>query len=117
MCSGGLMSEGKKRYYRKRIDLFRLIEKIKLWPSRKGVLHGVKNIEINGDYAKVVTHCGRIFRVRNSRNSHAARWLRNKWVRHACKECRIPDWKMEKFSLTTFADGYGTDLRHIDKEN
>ena len=105
------MSEAKKRYYRKRIDLFRLIEKIKLWPSRQGVLHGIKGITINGEYAEITTHCGRTFRARNSRNSHAARWLRNKWVRYACKECRIPQWKLEKFSLTCFADGYGTDLR------
>ena len=29
-----------KHYYRKRVELFRLIDKIKLWPSRRGVLHG-----------------------------------------------------------------------------
>jgi hypothetical protein len=32
----------KRRFYRKRVDLFRLIEKIKIWPSRKGLLHGIK---------------------------------------------------------------------------
>jgi len=35
-----------KRYYRKRVELFRLIDKIKLWPSRTGILHGIKTIEI-----------------------------------------------------------------------
>jgi hypothetical protein len=30
-----------KRYYRKRVELFRLIDKVKLWPSRRGILHGI----------------------------------------------------------------------------
>ncbi|MHC4459341.1 MAG: pyrrolysine--tRNA(Pyl) ligase small subunit, partial [Planctomycetota bacterium] len=34
-----------KRFYRKRVELFRLIDKIKLWPSRTGILHGIKTIE------------------------------------------------------------------------
>ena len=40
-----------KRYYRKRVELFRLIDKIKLWPSRKGILHGIRSIEKLGDQA------------------------------------------------------------------
>ena len=48
-----------KRYYRKRVDLFNLIEKIKLWPSRKGVLHGIRSIERRGDVAIITTHCSR----------------------------------------------------------
>ncbi len=27
----------KRRFYRKRVELFRLIDKIKIWPSRKGL--------------------------------------------------------------------------------
>jgi hypothetical protein len=40
-----------KRFYRKRVELFRLIDKIKLWLSRKGILHGIKTIEKMGDQA------------------------------------------------------------------
>ena len=44
-----------KHYYRKRVELFRLIDKIKLWPSRKGLLHGIKVFEIIGDQARITT--------------------------------------------------------------
>ena len=46
-----------KRFYPKRVELFRLIDKIKLWPSRKGVLHGIKVINKIGDQAEITTHC------------------------------------------------------------
>ena len=49
-----------KRYYRKRVELFRLIEKIKLWPSRRGLLHGIKSIEKTGDQAWITTHCRKL---------------------------------------------------------
>jgi hypothetical protein len=42
-----------KRFYRKRVELFRLIDKIKLWPSRTGILHGIKTIEKMGDQAQI----------------------------------------------------------------
>ncbi|MDD7511642.1 MAG: pyrrolysine--tRNA(Pyl) ligase small subunit [Peptostreptococcaceae bacterium] len=106
------MSDSKKRYYRKNVELFLLVEKIKLWPSRNGVLHGVKAIEIKGQYATITTHCGEVFQVCNSRNSRAARWLRNKWVDKPCAKCKIPQWKLDKYSKTIFASHYGSDLRH-----
>ena len=99
-----------KRYYRKRVELFRLIDKIKLWPSRKGLLHGIKTIEITGDQARVTTHCNKTFMITNSRNSRAARWLRNKWFRGVCGTCRVPEWKLEKYSSTYFKRRYGSDL-------
>ncbi|MBW2368160.1 MAG: hypothetical protein JRH15_09770 [Deltaproteobacteria bacterium] len=100
----------KKRYYRKRIELFKLIEKIKLWPSRTGTLHGVKTIEKFGNQARITTHCGEVFMVTNSRNSRSARWLRNKWFRSVCPTCRIPDWKLDKFDSTQFRRHYGSSL-------
>ena len=99
-----------KRYYRKRVELFRLIEKIKLWPSRKGILHGIKTIEMFGDQARITTHCNKTFMVNNSRNSRAARWLRNKWFKGVCGVCRVPDWKLEKYSSTQFKRHYGSSL-------
>jgi len=104
-----------KRYYRKRIELFRLIEKIKLWPSRNGTLHGIKTIEKFGKKARITTHCNEIFLASNSRNSRAARWIRNKWNMGACKVCKVPDWKMEKYSATQFKRHHGSLL--LDKND
>ena len=74
----------------KREPLFRLVEKIKLWPSRRGVLHGIKSFERRGtSYAHIVTHCNEQAVIRNSKSSHAARWLRNKWHVGLCElACR-----------------------------
>ena len=76
-----------KRYYRKRIHLLRLIEKMKLWPSRKGILHGIRTIEKLGEQAKVTTHCNKEFLINNSKSSRAARWLRNKQFIGVCPKC------------------------------
>lgn len=99
-----------KRFYRKRVELFRLIEKIKLWPARSGLLHGIKTIDIMGDQARITTHCNKTFMVNNSRNSRAARWLRNKWFSGACSACGVPDWKLEKYASTQFRRHYGSQL-------
>ncbi len=112
--SGAMMqadaSMKKKRYYRKNVEFFRLVEKIRLWPSRAGVLHGIKSIRENGDTAEITTHCGEMFIVRNSRNSRAARWLRNKWCAARCKKCAIPDWKLAKYSSTMMTQKWGSGL-------
>lgn len=100
----------KKRYYRKRVELFRLMDKIKLWPSRTGVLHGIRTIEKMGDVARITTHCNETFLVNNSRNSRAARWLRNKWFAGACPECKVPEWKLAKYSSTQFRRHHGSNL-------
>jgi len=99
----------KKRFYRKRVELFRLIEKIKIWPSRTGLLHGIRTVERMGDTARITTHCDKTFMVNNSRNSRAARWLRNKWFSGACPDCRVPDWKLAKYSATQFERHHGSD--------
>jgi pyrrolysyl-tRNA synthetase-like protein len=108
-------SAGSGRTYRKRVELLRLIDKIKLWPSRRGVLHGIRSIEKMGDQARVTTHCNKTFVVTNSRNSRAARWLRNKWFKQVCPECRIPEWKLEKYSATRFKRHYGSALLDEDE--
>ena len=99
-----------KRYYRKRVALLRLIDKITLWPSRRGILHGIRTIERLGAQARVTTHCNKQFLVNDSRNSRAARWLRNKWFQGICPQCGVPDWKLEKFSATRFRRHHGSDL-------
>lgn len=111
------MNEKKKRYYRKHVELYPLVEKIKLWPSRTGVLHGVRTVRLRGDYIDIVTHCGKSFRVLNSRNSRAARWLRNKWAAIPCICCKVPSWKLEKYSTTYFSSHYGKELKMNNEEN
>ena len=100
----------KRRFYRKRMELFRLIDKIKIWPSRKGLLHGIKSIESMGGQARVTTHCNKTFMVNNSRNSRAARWLRNKWFKGVCSACGVPQWKLEKYAATQFRRHHGSTL-------
>ena len=95
----------KARYYRKQVPLFRLVEKVKLWPSRRGILHGIKQFDDRGAYAVVVTHCDKHMVVHDSKTSRAARWLRNKWYAEACPKCRIPDWKLQKYASTQFKRG------------
>ena len=93
-----------KRYIYKNQSLYSLINKIKLWPSRSGVLHGIKSVELFGNNIKITTHCGEEFTVWNSKNSRSARWLRNRWCTYPCLKCNIPEWKMSKYSSTVFTD-------------
>lgn len=102
--------EKKKKYYRKNVGFFSLVEKIKLWPSRGGILHGVKSIQVTGKVAVITTHCGESFTVWNSRTSRAARWLRNKWCAASCGQCKIPQWKIEKYSSTMMTQKWGSGL-------
>ena len=46
----------------------------------------------------------------------AARWLRNKWFKGACSVCRVPEWKLEKYSSTQFKRHYGSALSHDSKQ-
>ncbi|WP_018307533.1 pyrrolysine--tRNA(Pyl) ligase small subunit [Desulfitobacterium hafniense] len=103
-------SEEKKRYYRKNVDFFNLVEKIKLWPSRSGTLHGIKSMTRRGNTAEIVTHCNRRFIIYNSKHSRAARWLRNKLHFGVCPHCRIPEWKLQKYSSTVMSQHYGSHL-------
>ncbi len=99
-----------RRWYRKKVELFNLLEKMKLWPSRTGRLHGIKSIVRQGEMALVTTHCGRSFKVRNSKKSRAARWLRGKFYQEPCPACAIPDWKLAKYGATFFSRRSGSTL-------
>lgn len=91
-----------KKVIRKNQDLFTTLEKIKLYTSRTGVLHGIKTISVKGDTARIVTHCGQTIAIRNSKHCRVARWLRNRWLTEPCPKCKIPEWKLEKYSTTRF---------------
>lgn len=103
-------AKDKKRYYRKNVDFFNLIEKIKLWPSRNGMLHGIKSMTRRGSLAEIVTHCNRQFIIHNSKHSRAARWIRNKLFFDLCPACRVPEWKLQKYSSTMMSQHYGARL-------
>lgn len=92
------------RYIYKKQRLSKLVGKVKLWPSRSGILHGVKEIKHQGDMLVITTHCGEEFTCWDSKNSRSARWLRNRWCNHPCKKCKIPQWKLDKYSSTIFTD-------------
>jgi len=93
-----------KRYVYKNQGLFALIDRIKLWPGRSGILHGVKSVSHHDGRIDVCTHCGEAFTVWDSRNSRSARWLRNRWFKRPCPRCGVPQWKLEKYSATVFLD-------------
>jgi len=101
----------KDKYYRKQADFFILVEKIKLWPSKSGVIHGIKEFDVKGQFAQITTHCNISFTIRHSKRSRAARWLRNKWYFQSCKKCCIPEWKIEKYQKTHFSQHRGSFLR------
>ncbi len=92
----------KKTSFRKREELGAVLKKIKLWASRNGTLHGIQTIGPKGAYIDFKTHCGQKERIKNSKTSRAGRWLRNKWYVRACPRCKIPAWKLRKYSLTSF---------------
>lgn len=104
-----------KRYLYKNQKLFPLVNKVKLWPSRTGILHGVKHLSKHsnqwGDTLNVVTHCGEEFTVQDSKNSRSARWLRNRLFKKPCPKCGVPEWKLEKYSQTTFTRTQRADKR------
>lgn len=103
-------SSQKKRYYRKNVDFFKFVEKLKLWPARSGTLHGIKSMTIRGNTAEIVTHCNETFQIYNSKHSRAARCLRNKLFFRPCTACKIPAWKLEKYASTQVNQNYGSHL-------
>lgn len=108
MINGKEKKMEKKRFYRKRVRMFNLLNKIKLWPSRTGQLHGIRTLDIQGGTAKLTTHCNKEFLVSNSMNSRGARWLRNKWFVRVCPKCGVPEWKLQKYSATLFKRHQGS---------
>jgi len=92
----------KKRNFRKHEELANILQKVKLWPSRTGTLHGIRKITRKGVFIDITTHCGNQFRIKDSKTSRVSRWLRNKWYVRSCPMCKIPSWKLEKFTATSF---------------
>jgi len=102
-----VITRKKTRYMNKNQSLYHLIDTVKLWPSRKGVLHGVKSVIKKGEMIIVTTHCGETFEVYDSKNSRSSRWLRNRWCVEPCQKCHVPAWKIKKYSETIFTNSVG----------
>ena len=101
-AAGATRGAATKPTVRRHSEPYAIIEKIKLWPSKTGLLHGVRSIRLRGGMMEIHTHCGQTARVRNSRTGRVARHLRNKQFAQPCPRCRIPAWKIEKFEDTAF---------------
>lgn len=86
-----------RRYRERNKRPFDLINKIKLWPSRTGVLHGVRTVKREGNCVVVTTHCGCTLKTNDSKNGRVLRQLKRRTFKKACKKCDVPRWKMEKF--------------------
>ena len=85
----------------RRRHLYMLVDKVKLWPSRTGCLHGVRSVDMQGDWVIIETHCGELFRVRNSKSGRGKRQIKHGYYRSVCKKCRIPQWKLDKYKQST----------------
>ena len=92
----------KKTFFRKREELWVVLQKVKLWPSRNGTLHGIRKLEKKGNFIDLTTHCKQKVRIKNSKTSRVSRWLRNKWYVQPCPGCKVPTWKLNKYSQTSF---------------
>jgi len=86
------------KYRLRNAGLYTTVNKIKLWPSRSGILHGVKEIKGSGEWIIISTHCGENLRIRDSKNGRGIRQLKNKYYRKVCKKCGVPSWKIEKYA-------------------
>ncbi|MCL2883107.1 MAG: pyrrolysine--tRNA(Pyl) ligase small subunit [Coriobacteriia bacterium] len=91
-------SKVQAKYWAKHAGLLTSVDKIKLWPSRSGLLHGVREVKASGDSIIVSTHCGETFKIRDSKNGRVHRQLKNRCYKGVCKKCAIPDWKIEKYN-------------------
>ncbi len=91
-----------KRFERKDQPLSSMVGKLKLWPSRTGMLHGVREIVYKDKLMIITTHCGEEFVANDSRHSRSGRWLRNRFATKPCPKCKIPEWKLKKYSITEF---------------
>ena len=94
-----------QKSFRKRADPCATLARIKLWPSRRGILHGLRSVSRQGNRMVVKTHCNQKAIVKGSKNGRVARWLRNKWYARPCPQCRVPQWKLDKYAATAFLRG------------
>ncbi|MCP8307830.1 MAG: hypothetical protein H3Z52_01050 [archaeon] len=76
-----------------------LVNELGFFVSRSGRLHKVSSIVEHGDYVKLLMKCGQCIIVRDSRQSRATRWLKNKWMRKPCRSCKIKSGDLSRFMI------------------
>lgn len=80
-----------------RLTLSELIRQHWLYPSRKRILHRVKEMQQIGRMLHLTLDCGAKVVVRDSRRGRAARWLSQMIYWRECKECRFLEKPSKKF--------------------
>jgi pyrrolysyl-tRNA synthetase-like protein len=76
-----------------------LVDELGFFISRTGRLHKVSSMVEQGYYVRLSMKCGQCTIVRNSRQSRATRWLRNKWMRKPCRGCKIKSGDISRFTM------------------
>jgi pyrrolysyl-tRNA synthetase-like protein len=79
-------------------SLYDVLDKVKLWVSRTGTLHGIRTITYHGEWIDITTHCGREIRVHDSKRGRGKRQLEYRYYKKVCRECKVPDWKIAKYT-------------------
>jgi len=74
----------------RRMALSELIEHYMVYPSRRRILHKVRDVKYSGDLLHLTMACGINVRVRNSKRSRAARWIAKMIYWEPCRYCGIP---------------------------
>src|SRR5665648_848899 len=67
----------KQRYLRRQKDPFTIVQQIKLWPSKNGILHGVRSVKLKSGRIVCKRHSCRTLDQSKSKNIRFARHLRN----------------------------------------
>ncbi|MCL2549454.1 MAG: pyrrolysine--tRNA(Pyl) ligase small subunit, partial [Methanimicrococcus sp.] len=88
--------------------LEKLVKQNDVWLSRKDVLHGIKKYDVSSKKIRIVTDCGEMITVNNSRRSSSARSLRNSKYGKVCKHCKLSEERINKFVSKDFYDLSGT---------
>jgi len=76
-----------------------LVGELGFFVSRSGSLHKVSSMAEQGDYLEISMKCGQCIIVRDSRQSRATRWLKNKWMRKPCRGCKIKSGDLSRFTI------------------
>lgn len=84
--------------------LERLVKLNDVWLSRKDVLHGVRRCDVSAKKIRIYTDCGEVITVNNSRRSASARALRNSKYKKVCKNCKLSEERIKRFTAKDFFD-------------
>ena len=78
--------------------LEKLVKFSTVWISRKRVLHGVKKYDVSGGKIRILTDCGEMITVNNSKCSASARILPSTRYKKSCPNCKLSNDRIKKFT-------------------